>query len=224
VSRDLTNIEARLARLDTCAVSDALDRLKLRGVVTGLMPLTVFRKIVGRVITVRLTVSADGLGATTPAVHLGARAIEAAQPGNVIVVEQRTGVVAGSWGGILSIGAKVRGVSGVICDGLVRDVDEARGIEFPIYARGATPLTARGRVVEQETGGPIRIGEETVNSGDYVVADSTGVIFLARERVDVIVNAAEQVAAREFAMAKDLLAGKPITAVMGTNYERMLDT
>ena len=49
-----------------------------------------------------------------PARHLGTTAIEACKPGEIIVVEQKSGVDAGSWGGILSLGAKLRGVAGVV--------------------------------------------------------------------------------------------------------------
>ncbi len=110
--------------------------------------------------------------------HLGTAAIEACQPGEIIVVEQRSGIDAGSWGGILSLGAKVRGIAGVIADGPLRDVDEAREFDFPVYSRAVTARTARNRVAEAATDVPVQIGEITVQPGDYAIADSTGVCFL----------------------------------------------
>ncbi|HET9652212.1 MAG TPA: hypothetical protein VFP36_08475, partial [Usitatibacter sp.] len=101
------NAVERLARLDCCAVSDALDKLGLAGVVTGLAPLAAARRIAGRAVTMKLGVGAPPPG---PVRHLGTTAIECASPGDVIVVEQRSGVDAGSWGGILTLGAKLRGV------------------------------------------------------------------------------------------------------------------
>jgi 4-hydroxy-4-methyl-2-oxoglutarate aldolase len=212
----------RLARLDTCAVSDSLDKLGLVGTVPGLAPLSMSAKLCGRVITVKLVEAARvaGTGVTPP--HLGARAIEMAEPGDVIVVEQRTGIVAGSWGGILSTGAKLRGVAGVISDGLVRDVDEARGLGFPIYARGVTALTARGRVAELETGGAVQIGDVAVRMGDYVIADGSAVVFINAGHIARILDVAEQIANREAAMSKALMQGMPITRVMGADYEEML--
>ena len=50
---------------------------------------------------------------------------------------RRTGVEAGCWGGLLTLGAKVRGVAGVVADGPVRDIDEAIGYDFPVFSRGA---------------------------------------------------------------------------------------
>jgi 4-hydroxy-4-methyl-2-oxoglutarate aldolase len=215
-------IVARLTRLDCCAVSDALDKLGLHGCVTGLPPLSVIRKIAGRVHTVRL-VAKDKVPPTSgPPRHLGTTAIEACKPGEIIVVEQKSGIDAGSWGGILSLGARLRGVAGVIADGPVRDVDEARQMDFPVFGRATTARTARNRIVEVGTDIPVTIGEVTVRPGDYVLADGSAVVFLAQIDAAKILDVAETIAGREAAMARALQDGMPITEVMGADYEHML--
>jgi regulator of RNase E activity RraA len=153
---------------------------------------------------------------------LGTTAIESGGPGDVIVVEQRSGIEAGSWGGILSLAAKVRGIEGVIADGPVRDIDEARAYDLPIYSRGLTARTARGRVAEAATNVDVRIDEITVSPGDYVLADNSAVIFIGKANIEAVLAAAEDIAAREAAMAKALLAGESVGTVMGANYENML--
>ncbi len=209
----------RLARLDTCAVSDALDKLGQAGVVTGLAQLAAPRRIAGRAITVKLGV---GLPPPGPVRHLGTAAVEACGPGSVIVVEQRSGVEAGSWGGILTLGAQVRGAEGVIADGPVRDIDEARAYDFPVYARSCTSRTARGRIVELGSQVPVEIGNVTVHPGDYVLADASAAFFLRPALAPAVIEAAEFIAGREAAMAQALREGKPITEVMGANYEHLL--
>jgi regulator of RNase E activity RraA len=215
----------RLSRLDCCAVSDALDKLGLRDrVVSGLEQRSTRQRIAGRVLTCRLVEHAHVPPAApgTPPRHLGTTAIEAAQPGDVIVVEQTTGVDAGSWGGILTLGAKLRGVAGVIADGPVRDIDEARSYEFPVYCRSLTARTARGRVAELATNCRVTIGTVSVDPGDLVIADASGVAFIAAADVARVLEAAEAIAEREAWMAKALLDGKPISEVMGASYEHML--
>ena len=213
----------RLGRLDCCAVSDAMDKLGLRDrVVSGLEQRSTTRRITGRVMTYRLVAAEEASQQGGPPRHLGTSAIELARPGDVIVVEQRTGRDAGSWGGILTLGAKVRGVAGVIADGPVRDIDEARAYDFPVYCRGLTARTARGRVAEAETNCPVSIGDVSVTPGDYVIADASGVAFVPATEIERVLDAAEAIAAREAAMAKALLAGRPITEVMGADYEHML--
>ena len=120
------------------------------------------------------------------------------------------------------MGAKVRGVEGVVADGPVRDIDEARGYDFPVFARGCTARTARGRIHEAATNVPVHIGDVMVHPGDYVVADGSAVICIAVAEIERVLEAAESIVAREAAMAKALNAGERITQVMGANYENML--
>jgi regulator of RNase E activity RraA len=163
-----------------------------------------------------------------PPRHLGCTAIEQAGPDHIIVVEQRSGIEAGCWGGLLTLGAKVRGVAGVVADGPLRDVDEAIAYEFPVYSRSLTSRTARGRVVELGTQVPVTLGGDTggqarVEPGDYLLADRSAVIVIAAREIDRVLDAAEAIVAKEAAMAKAILSGTPIGEVMGGHYEHMLE-
>jgi regulator of RNase E activity RraA len=212
-------LAARLARLDTCGVSDAMDRLGLTGAVQGLRPMWPCPRIAGQVITVRLRRAEPGDHSPR---HLGTAAIEAGGPGQVIVIEHHDREDAAGWGGILSLAARLKGIEGVIVDGTCRDVDDSREAEFPVYARAATPMTARGRVVEASMGEPIRVGDLHVAHGDWVIADWSGAVFLLADRAEEIVTTAEGLQAREAAMADAVRAGKSVVEVMGANYESML--
>ena len=219
----------RLRRLDACAVSDALDKLGLPGAVTGL-PLRSAgpggnSRIAGRAVTMKV---GPGQPPPGPPRHLGCSAIEQAGPDDIIVVEQRSGLEAGCWGGLLTLGARMRRIAGVVADGPLRDVDEAIGYEFPVYSRSLTSRTARGRVVELGTQVPVTLGAEqggqvTVQPGDYLLADRSAVIFIAAADIERVLEAAELIVAKEAAMAKAILAGTPIGQVMGGNYEHMLE-
>ena len=134
------DIVDRLFGLDTCTVSDAMDRCGLRGAVIGIHPVWSCPRIAGRVVTIRL----KPVGLERPKQHLGTTAIDAAKAGDVLVVDNAGRVDVASWGGILALGAKTRQIQGVIIDGVCRDVDEIRDIGLPVYARGVVPITARG--------------------------------------------------------------------------------
>ena len=215
----MDDLTTRLAQLDACAVSDALDKLGLTGAVTGIHRLATNRRISGRVVTVKLEKD-DGRPVASR--HLGTTAIESSEPGDVIVIEQRSGIDAAAWGGNLSLGAQLRGVSGVIIDGPARDVDEASEYGFPLFARGHTSRTARGRIVETGTNVPITVGDITVTPGDYVVADGSAVVFVHAADIARVLDAAEAIAAKERAVVTALREGQPISKVMGKNYETML--
>jgi 4-hydroxy-4-methyl-2-oxoglutarate aldolase len=211
---------ARLRKVDCCAVSDALDSLNLKGVVSGLPQRSGEGRIAGQVITVKLGIGAAPAG---PPRHLCTTAIETGGSDNVIVVEQRTGVEAGGWGGLLSLGAKARGIAGVIVEGPMRDVDQSIELEFPVFARSLTALTARGRISEQATNVPVQIGDITVQPGDYVIADRSAVIIVSQADIDRVLPAAERIAAKEEEMVRHIGAGRPIGTVMGGNYEHLLE-
>jgi len=211
----------RLARLDCCAVSDALDQLALPASVSGIGSLAGHRRIAGTVITVEL--AAGKPPAALPARHLCTTAIEMAKAGQVIVVEQRTGIECAGWGGILSNAAHLRGLAGVIVEGLARDIDEANAIGFTVYARGATARTARGRIHEAATGMPIVVGDVKVATGDWVIADASGTAFVPFGRIGDVLDAAEHIAFKEAGMTKAVSTGHPISQVMGANYECLLD-
>jgi 4-hydroxy-4-methyl-2-oxoglutarate aldolase len=215
----MDDLTTRLSRLDSCAISDALDKLGLKGVATGIQRIATDQRISGRIVTVKL--EADD-GRREGSRHLGTTAVETGQPGDVIVIEQRTGIEAASWGGNLSLAAKLRNIAGVIVDGPVRDIDEAQAYEFPLFARSRTPHTARGRIVEIGTNVPVIVSGVGVSPGDFVIADGTGIVFVCARDIEPVLDAAEAVAARERAMVIALREGVPVTQVMGKRYENML--
>lgn len=213
-------LTARLRELDSCVVSDACDVHGLSPVLTRLKPMWEGARVAGRVVTVQLAeVSPDR---RPPPVHLGVRAIQSCGPGDVIVIanDGRTGM--GGWGGLLSLAATSAGVGGVVLDGACRDVDEARDLKFPVFALSGVVRTARGRVHEIATGDPVAIGEVTVSTGDFVIADGSGVVVLPHDRAAEIVATAEGLKDREDALAAQLRNGAPPAEVLGGGYEKML--
>jgi 4-hydroxy-4-methyl-2-oxoglutarate aldolase len=219
-----SSIRQRLGRLDACAVSDALDRADLPGAVSGITSLSVRRRVYGPVCTVKLTEPQGARGSGDgPPRHLGTTAIASALPGTVIVVEQRTGIEAAGWGGLLTRGAVMAGIAGVIVEGWARDLDEAIDHAFPVYARGSTTRTARGRIAEAATGVDILVADVPVRSGDWVVADASGIVFIADRNIEIVIGEAEVIMARESVMAYAVLSGIPITDVMGATYETLLE-
>ena len=215
----MDEIVTSLNRFDSCAISDALDKLGLKGAVNGIHRLSTDRRIAGRVLTVKLGLPDGRAGATR---HLSTAAIEAAEPGDIIVVEQRTGVDAAAWGGNLALGAKLRGVAGAIADGPARDIDDSRKHDFPVFARDHTCSTARGRLIELGTNVPVTIGDIRVSPGDYAVADGSAVVFVAAKDILQVLGVAEGIVRREQWMEEQLRNGTPISQVMGADYENML--
>lgn len=211
-------ISERLMKLDTCAVSDAMDALGLWGTVNEIKPISVRKRICGRVQTVKLG-PAD---TTVSSSHLCSEAIDSASPGDVIVVENHVREDAAGWGGILSTAAATKGLSGTIVDGPARDADESLELEYPVYARSTVSSTARGRIREYAWNIPILVGSVLVEPRDLVIADSSGIVFLPKVREIEVLQKAEEIYAKEKAMSEAVQQGKLVSQVMGGDYEKML--
>lgn len=213
----MMDVRSRLAGLDTCVVSDALDKLGLRGVAAGLSRLSTDKKLAGQVLTVKLE-SATGRVAER---HLCTAAIETARTGDILVVEHHSRNDCAGWGGLLSRAATVKGIPGVIVDGLCRDIDESRELGFTVFARGVIPATARGRIIETDFNCRITVDSIVVHPGDWVIADGSGVVFVAPENVEAVLDQAEQLVVREATLLKEIEAGIPVSQVMSRTYEHM---
>lgn len=222
-------IPERLRALDSCVVSDALDRLGLEGAVEGFLRWGPGVRVAGRAVTMALEPGAAPEGACrshgshSASSHLGTRALARAGPDDVIVVANGGLKGGGAWGGLLGLEAHVRRVAGVVVDGMLRDADEVDELSVPVLARGTTPRTARGRFHEASSGEPVEVGGVRVEPADWVLADGSGAVFVGQDHVGAVLDLAEELAAREGRMAAALRRGEPGVRVMDVSYERMLD-
>lgn len=210
----------RLAKLDTCAVSDALDSLGLKGATWGVRPQWQCPRIVGRAVTMKIKPA----GFEQPKQHLGTAPIEAAQSGDIIVIDNGGKLEFSCWGGLLALSAKLKNLSGVVIDGASRDIDEARELGFPVYARGAVPMTARGRIVQESFNQEIQFAGVQCRPGDLVIADGSGVVIVPKEKEEEVVAAAESIYQKEQEMAAGIRKGySGLEMLEKLGYEQMLN-
>lgn len=210
---------SRLEKLSTTNLSDAMDKIGLRGAVTGVRPLFGMPRICGRAMTIKVTAA----GMTRSKHHLGIEAIAAAEEGDLIVIDNHGDVQNNCWGEILSCAAKKKGLSGVVIDGAARDVDECQKMDFPVFARAVVPITARGRIMQEDFNCMIRLGDVQVRPGDVLTGDVNGVVVIPAEKTEEVVSEAERIMAKEESMKNDIMAGMDILEVDAKyNYEQML--
>lgn len=142
------------------------------------------------------------------------KALEMAQPGDVIVVDaggdMNTSVCGGLMGGL----AKNRGIRGMIVDGAGRDTDELELINWPIWTRAITPRGTHtmfsGRKEELSINVPIACGGVAVNPGDFIVADLMGVVVVPQAIAEEVVKLAQEQADREVATREWVAQGKTV--------------
>ncbi len=207
-----TPLLERLGRLDTCAVSDALDHLGLSGATTGVRPIWGRPKVVGRARTVEV-VEAAAAGAGTGR-HMATDAVSRSGPGDVLVIANQGRTSVSCWGDILTAAAQVRGIPGVVVDGACRDVDAITDAGFPVFSRAGVPVTARKRIVDRATDVPVFFAGVRVDPGDLVLADGSGVVFVPAAHAEEVLAAAERLAERQAAMVAAVRAGRSVVEVM----------
>jgi 4-hydroxy-4-methyl-2-oxoglutarate aldolase len=144
------------------------------------------------------------------------RALNIANPGDVLVVQTGDGAEFGYWGEVMSTAARARGLAGLVIDGGVRDAPLLRELGFPVFSRG---LCIRGTIKDAAARGwinaPILIGETVIHAGDLIVGDEDGVVRLERSRAAEIIDAARGRDAKEALMCEKLIAGASTLDLMG---------
>lgn len=149
------------------------------------------------------------------AIHI---AVDAVPPGHVLVVDA-SGYVAGYWGEVLAVAAQARGITGLVIDGGVRDIDALEKRKFPAFARG---IGMRGTVKfhAPSVGEPIVIAGVVIAPGDLVVADTDGVLAIPQAHVARTLEGARKRTDKEAVTMKRLLAGETTLELLGLTAHR----
>ncbi|MDC4417871.1 RraA family protein [Acinetobacter baumannii] len=200
----------RLSALDTTTISDALDFLGLPGATVGITPLWACSKVVGRASTVQLGPKKE----SEPTVHLISPVIAS------INTNDRVLMIAGGidgiscWGDILANAAKQKNIQATLIDGFSRDIEANEDINYPVYGRGVTMISARNRVIQYDSGKSIQFAGVTVNEDDYVIADRCGVVVITQNQIDEVLELAERIKTRQDGMVEAVKTGRSVEDVM----------
>ncbi len=200
---DDKNVE-RASKLDTTAISDAMDRLGIAGQCLGIKPLDPRFRLTGRAFTILYG------PAGTPPGTVGDY-IEDVPPGGVVVLDNGGRENATVWGDILTWVANRRGVAGTVIDGACRDTHLARELGYPIYSRSYSMRTGKDRIQVEAMGGPVNIGDARVNQGDILRGDADGVVAIPQAHEDAILTNAEQIDAAESEIRRLVNEGNTLT-------------
>jgi len=201
---DEAHIREALMKVSAPNVSDAMHRT---GEMRGLKPVWIGTeehplKFVGPAYPVR-TYNGDW---SKPV-----EAIEEAEPGDVIVIDACGGEIA-IWGELASWSCKTKGISGVVIDGAIRDIDDIRKMKFPAYAKYFTPTAGEPRGLG-ETNVSIVCAGQKVDPGDWIIGDDSGVVVVPKKKAQEMVNRAIDVLEKENRYREEIKRGSTLSEV-----------
>ena len=199
----------RYRPLPVANVSDCMSRIVAGG--ARLRSLHRQGKLVGPALTVK-TRPGDNLF-----IH---KALDLAEPGDVIVVDGGGDLTNALIGEIMVSYARTRGIAGFVMHGAVRDSDMIAAGDFPVFAAG---VTHRGPYKDGpgEINGAIAIDGMVIEPGDLIIGDADGVLCVPYAEVDAIAAAAEAKGEAEQKTLKEIAEGRLDTSWVDVALKRI---
>lgn len=189
-----------LMEVSTPNISDAMHR---KGAMRDIRPMINGKKMVGTAVTVQ-TFAGDWAKTV--------EAIDMAKEGDVIVIYNGSRDVA-PWGGLATLSCLNKGITGVVIDGAVRDIDDISAIGLPVFASSYVPNAGEPKGFG-EINAEITCGSQIVKPGDYIVGDDNGVVVVPKENAYEIARRAKEVEKTEKRLFEEIKRGATLSEVM----------
>ena len=186
----------RLAKLPAANIGDAMDRLGVAD--SAIQAIWKGARLAGPAFTV-WTRPGDNQG-----IH---RALQQAQPGDVIVVAGGGDTSRALLGELIGERALNQRIAGFALDGAARDAETLGEIGMPVFARATTPAGPY-KDGPSRLGTPIAFGGVPVLPGDIVVGDSDGIVIVPQAQAEQVAEAAEAVFADESSRRRAILSAR----------------
>ncbi|MEC0313648.1 RraA family protein [Bacillus subtilis] len=160
------SIVNQFEKTPTTCISDTMQGLN--NLAPTIKPLKDEYRVAGRAFTVKMPVG-DNL------VFL--KAIKEAKPGDVLVVDAKGDTYRAIAGDFIVGMAQTLGIKGIVADGVIRDIEGIKQLDFPVFCLGTT-VAASGKAGMGEINVPISCGGVTIQPGDIIVGDADGVVVV----------------------------------------------
>jgi len=184
----------------TTTLSDAMDRLGIAGQTFGIQPLDRSFRMVGRAFTVR-TIPVAVVSGTV------GDYIDDVPEGSVVVLDNGGRTDATVWGDILTIMSHRKGLAGTVIHGVCRDASRSLELGYPIFSRGVSMRTGRGRVQADGYQVSVSLGDVRVEPGDLLAGDGDGVVVIPRAREEEVLKLAAEIAESEDRIRQEIEQG-----------------
>ena len=197
---DKTILKEAFSLTSTPNISDAMHK---HGAMADIRPVCLGFHMVGRALTVK-TIDGDWAKPI--------EAIDKADHDSVLVIDVDGGKTA-ICGELATWSAKMKGISGVVINGTVRDLDDIVKMDFPIFTRYISSNAGEPKGFG-EIGAEIKCGDQTIKSGDWIIGDDSGVVVIPQEIAQEIANRALDVKEHENRIREEIKSGGSLGTVV----------
>lgn len=177
-------------KLDTPSISDAMDKLKIAGGLLDIKPVVPDTYMCGQAFTVHYVPCGEVRGTVGDF-------IDDILPGEVAVLDNNGRIDCTVWGDIMSVYAMKKGIAGTVINGVCRDINVIRELEYPIYTKGTYMVTGKDRVYVDRINETVNVAGIQVNPGDLIVGDNTGVVVVPFNRAEEVLEVALEIERKE---------------------------
>jgi 3-hexulose-6-phosphate synthase/6-phospho-3-hexuloisomerase len=193
-------IRSLLLQVSAPNVTDAMHR---KGAMSEIVSICGNVKMVGRAVTVQ-TFAGDWAKPV--------EAIDVARKNEVIVINNDGATHIAPWGELATLSCVKKGISGIVIDGAVRDVDDIRIMKFPLFAKAIVPNAGEPKGFG-EINAEIQCGGQYVRPGDWIIGDESGVVVIPAERAYEIARRALEVRKNEERIREEIRRGSTLSEV-----------
>ena len=122
------------------------------------------------------------------------RAINDGDPTGKVLVMASNGYAHASLGGGTKL-SRVRNhkMSGILCDGQIRDYEELNTYDFAVYCKGETARGGGNEIQPYLTNVPVCVDGVTVIPGDYVFANGSTAVIVPAASAETILNKSREI-------------------------------
>ncbi|KAF5629803.1 ribonuclease e inhibitor rraa dimethylmenaquinone methyltransferase [Fusarium tjaetaba] len=196
-----------LRKFTSCDIGDALVKLNYPrgGFLKDIQLRSVDSKtrIFGPAVTVKM-VRTKAKGKPTLDTHF----VDHNVKGGVMYINQPVDAISACWGGLMSTRAKYLGAEGVVINGRMRDINEHKEFNFPVFSRGVSILGSNTFTRASEINVPICDGGDLwINPGDILVGDADGVVSVPPSLIEQVVALCQERAEIDEKMFAELRNG-----------------
>lgn len=199
---DVSSADAALLdgfrHVEAASVSDAMEQITGKKMYMSHRMRPVFPvKFAGLALTVLLKKEANH---DADALKGMLAAIDHGGPSSVYVMVVEDGNDIAGIGGLMGTAMAARNFSGAVIDGGVRDVSYLQKISFPVFALGIVPSTSVSHYRFAGSNIPVVCDGVSVSPGDFIVADTDGVVVVPRAEAAQVLAAAKELDYKEHSM------------------------